>query len=160
MLFMSAPARPKSAVICFPMLRSFVHLSRDETPVGSWLSFDMRQILNPYPHYYSLAFAFSNILYPRPHRLVLRPPYPKGRHWAYPVPLVHQSNLGTNSYADGATSTVGITSVPTLDRLPFGPGVSAAFTCSNPYEYRPMLTLVHFCLPYCSTLARYPLSCW
>lgn len=33
---------------------------------------------------------------------------PKGRHWAYPVPLVYLSRLGSNSYADGATSAAGI----------------------------------------------------
>ena len=93
LLFMSAPARPKSAVICLPMSRLFTRISRDETPVGSRLSFDMKQILNLYPHHYSLAFAFSNILYPLHHWLVLRPSYPKGAHRAYPVPLVYQSRL-------------------------------------------------------------------
>ena len=108
LLLMGAPARPKSAVICFPMSRSFAHLSRDETPVGSLLPFSTGQISNPYPHHYNTAFAYSNILYPLPHRLVLRPSYPLGRHRAYPVPLVYLSRLGSNSYADGASSAVGI----------------------------------------------------
>ena len=56
--------------------------------------FHAGQISNPYPRHYSLAFAFSSILYPLRLWLVLRPPYPEGAHRAYPVPPVYQSGLG------------------------------------------------------------------
>ena len=49
----------------------------------------MGQSLNPYPNHYSLAFAFSIVLYPQPHRLTLRFAFPEGEIRAYHVPLTY-----------------------------------------------------------------------
>ena len=102
LLLMDAPARPKSAVICFPMSRSFVHFFRDEIPAGSlplfrcgkWQSGGLHEPLSmPLQH----SLRFLQHPYPLRRWLVLRPPYPEGTHRAYPVPLVYQSGLGSIS---------------------------------------------------------------
>jgi hypothetical protein len=77
-------------------------------PLSGAANGNLLDCTNRYPLHYKTAFAFSSLLYPLSHRLVLRPPYPLGGHRAYPVPLVYQSGLGSSYYADGATSAVGI----------------------------------------------------
>ena len=99
--------------ICFPTYNGFSNALvlkdlLEVCPLSRGTNSNLLDCLNPYPCHYSTAFAFSNILYPLSHRLVLRPSYLEGRHRAYPVPLTYQSGLGSISYADGATSAVGI----------------------------------------------------
>jgi len=48
--------------------------------------------LNPYPSHYRTAFAFSDILYPRIHRLSLRLACPCGR--IYGLTVFHVNNTG------------------------------------------------------------------
>ena len=84
--------------ICFPAANDFSNaLVMKDLPEVVERSFRAGQILNPYPRHYSVAFAFSSILYPLRLRLVLRPPYPGGAHRAYPVPLVYPRGLGVVS---------------------------------------------------------------
>lgn len=79
LLLVGAPAKTEIRCHLLSHIKVIIHLSRDETPVESLLPFGIGQILNPYPHHYSTTFAFSNILYPLPHQLVLRLPYPDGK---------------------------------------------------------------------------------
>ncbi|QTA84006.1 Uncharacterized protein dnl_64365 [Desulfonema limicola] len=72
-----APAALMSAPnLRTPDLYIVLRLSRDSRPLGSLHLFRSGQILNPYPHHYSTAFAFSEILYPHSHRLALRLAFP------------------------------------------------------------------------------------
>jgi len=84
-------SRTSRSIALRPHLRRFLRRltddSRPPTPEGSLLAFtrgDLAFRLNPYPSHYSLAFAFSLVLYPQPHRLTLRSPYPEGKATGLP----------------------------------------------------------------------------
>src|SRR5262245_63359050 len=63
-------------------LRRLADGSRPPTSEGSQPAFaggDVAWQLNPYPPHYRPAFACSLLLYPHPHRLLLRAAFPRGR---------------------------------------------------------------------------------
>lgn len=64
-------------------------MSREQRPDGSLPGFPMRQILNLYPHDYSMAFAFSILLYLHPHQVILRFPCPWGVNTGLPSSEQH-----------------------------------------------------------------------
>ena len=64
-----------------------------------------RPTLNPYPHRYSAAFAFSRILYPLRRRTALRRPYsvPWRAQRAYPVSRIYRKRHRCRLSTGGAT---------------------------------------------------------
>ena len=103
-MFPSASA-PYSTNSCFGVPVSFL-VTSDQTevcplsrgimyPFGD--SHGIASRFNPYPTYYRLAFAFSVIPYPPPHRLASRLTFPEGGRRAYHVPLVCPRGLGPSS---------------------------------------------------------------
>jgi hypothetical protein len=68
-------------------LRRLADGSRPPTPQGSRPAFaggDVARRPNPYPAHYRSAFACSLVLYPQPHRLILRLAFPCGRAMGLP----------------------------------------------------------------------------
>jgi hypothetical protein len=79
-----APAdRCRSPSFAFPSLKIPQILSQRNTGRKS-AHFHAGQILNPYPHRYGTAFAFSDIPYPHPRRRSLRFAFPGGRNTGLP----------------------------------------------------------------------------
>src|SRR5262249_9571459 len=87
-----AEAAPATALTAAPTylrrpLRRLADGSRPPTPQGSLPAFpwgDVALRLNPYPAHYRPALAFSLVLYPQPHRLILRLAFPCGRATGLP----------------------------------------------------------------------------
>jgi hypothetical protein len=75
---------------------TFYNLSRNSPPAGSLHSFESGQILNPCPHHYSTAFAFSSLPYLPACGLPLRVGFRIcGDSQAYHVPLILHDDLGS-----------------------------------------------------------------
>jgi hypothetical protein len=98
---------------------------------------DVALWLNPYPHHYSTAFAFSLLLYPLPRRLALRFAFPRP-HWIWGRGDNRLTTFRrctrvdrTHLYAGGSASAPEEFEAPGPGHLPFGPSVSAAcIACS------------------------------
>ncbi len=71
-----------------------------------WAHFRARLCFNLYPHHYSKAFAYANLLLPHSHRHLLRCAFPKeGAVWGYHVPLNKPIGLGS-FYSPAVLSSV------------------------------------------------------
>ncbi len=102
-----APAdRCRSPSSAFPSSEIPQILSQGNTGRKS-AHFRAGQILNPYPHRHSTAFAFSDILCPHSHRLTLRLTFPKGGIRVCQVPYKYQyEQVRSRPYAGGAASAM------------------------------------------------------
>jgi len=108
------------------------YLSRDPRPVGSQPPFRVGQSSNPYPDYYGLAFACSDIPYPLAlgRSLAGVRPHPCGGSGAYHVPhAYHPEGRRPRLTAGSAPSAQGNGTRPRPDCLPFGSCLSASLAC-------------------------------
>jgi hypothetical protein len=105
--------------------------SRRPTPEGSQHSFESRpgHRCGPYPAHYRTAFAFSLLLYPPSHRVLLRVAFPCGEATGLPRSAAVTVWVRSRLCADGRSAALPVDRSPYLDRLPFGPSVSASCAC-------------------------------
>ncbi len=105
---------------------------------------------NPYPFHYRMAFAFSRLLYPTPHRLALRFAVPTGRMPGLPRFLyVPSDGLGAVCSPVVVVSAIGKRGNTYTDHMPFGSSLSAPLACS----FSRRLSTVHITFSIPSTLA-------
>lgn len=71
--------------------KGLIRLSCKERPHGSQLPCGQDNYFNPYPHHYSMAFAFSMILYPHSQQFPLRLTCPNGQE--YGLTVFHMSDI-------------------------------------------------------------------
>ena len=129
----------------------FAKVSPPVTPAGSLHPFGLGQSLNPYPHHYSTAFAFSRIFYLHGHSPSLR----TDDSWvlkrviqAYHVPQVPQTDrVRTPLYTGWVYRCVGspliLTDLPTMQFWLWGRMVALAPRSSRCVEAR-----LHLHYPY------------
>ena len=105
--------------------------SRRPTPEGSQHSFESGSghRCGPYPLHYRTAFAFSLLLYPPSHRLLLRVAFPCGEATGLPRSAAVTVWVRSRLCAGGTSAALPVDRSPYLDRLPFGPSVSASCAC-------------------------------
>ena len=127
-----APARAlHSAEIYFASSSRFACSSRRPTPEGSQHPFGLgpRHRCGPYPLHYTAAFAFSLLFYPPSHRLLLRGAFPCGEATGLPRSAAVTVWVRSRLCAGGTSAALPVDRSPYLDRLPFGPSVSASCAC-------------------------------
>jgi len=122
----AAPARvvatPPTYLLC--PLRRLADGSRPPTPEGSLPACAWAHVacgLNPYPAHYRSAFACSLVLYPLPHRLALRPPYPEGKATGLPRSVAVAVGVRSRLFAGGTPAAPGELLTPGPDPVPFWP---------------------------------------
>jgi len=125
-------ARASSSHVCSQSTNSWLYivlrLSHDKRPFGSLHVFTSGQILNPYPHHYNTAFAFSEIPYPHSHRLALRLTFPGGEVRAYHVPHKYLTSDSGSTFRPAVQHLRWEKShFPILTAYHFGQGISASF---------------------------------
>ena len=128
-------------------LKRFYKRSRNQRPDRSLLAFaraDLAWWLKPYPFHYRMAFAFSILLYPQPHRLSLRIAFPEGGLRAYRVPSQQHQWVRFRLYTDdfrGLRDSINEGVVPIA--LPFGSSLSVLLACSISRCFKQRFTSVN-----------------
>ena len=96
---------------------------------------DVARGLNPYPTHYRSAFACSLLLYPPPHRRLLRGRLPSdnelsvGATTGLPRSAAVTVWVRSRLFAGGATTAPEEFGASGPDHVPFGPSVSASYAC-------------------------------
>src|SRR5262249_51607085 len=118
-------------LICFASSSRFASRSRRPTPEGSQHSFESGsgRRCGPYPLHYRTAFAFSLLLYPPSHRLLLRVAFPSGEATGLPRFAAVTVWVRSRLSAGGTSAALEEFGASRLGHLPFGPSVSASCAC-------------------------------